>query len=108
MSEKDNKVKEEETPEEVASAEEKTEKKPEEKPNKETKKEKKQTKKEKELQEKLDELNDKYMRLLAEYDNFRKRSVKEREETYSIAYADAAEQLLKTRKCPKLSRIQRR
>ena len=34
------------------------------------------------------------MRLLADYDNFRKRSVREREETYSAAYADAVEQLL--------------
>ena len=37
---------------------------------------------------------DKYLRLLAEYDNFRKRSAKEREETYSHARADAVIQML--------------
>ena len=35
------------------------------------------------------ELSDKYLRLIAEYDNFRKRSAKEKESTYSDAYADA-------------------
>ncbi len=34
-------------------------------------------------------LNDKYLRVVAEYDNFRKRSVKEKESLYSDAYADA-------------------
>ena len=33
--------------------------------------------------------NDKYLRLAAEYDNFRKRSAKEREGVYADAYADA-------------------
>ena len=33
--------------------------------------------------------NDKYLRLAAEYDNFRKRSAKEREGIYGDAYADA-------------------
>jgi len=33
--------------------------------------------------------NDKYLRLAAEYENFRKRSAKERENIYSDAYADA-------------------
>ncbi len=33
--------------------------------------------------------NDKYLRLAAEYDNFRKRSAKEREGVYGDAYADA-------------------
>ena len=37
---------------------------------------------------------DKYLRLLAEYDNFRKRSAKEREETYNNARADAVTQML--------------
>ena len=40
------------------------------------------------------ELNDKYLRLMAEYDNFRKRSVKERDGIYSEAYSDAVKQLL--------------
>lgn len=35
------------------------------------------------------ELNDKYLRLAAEYDNFRKRTQKEREGIYTDAYADA-------------------
>lgn len=33
--------------------------------------------------------NDQYLRLAAEYDNFRRRSQKEREATYAEAYADA-------------------
>ena len=47
---------------------------------------------EKKLAEKdaaLAEQNDKYMRMMAEYDNFRKRSAKEKEGTYADAYADA-------------------
>lgn len=42
----------------------------------------------------LDEQNDKYMRMMAEYDNFRKRSAKEKEGTYSDAYADALNSIL--------------
>ena len=37
---------------------------------------------------------DKYMRLYAEYDNFRKRSAKEREGIYADAYCDALLQIL--------------
>jgi molecular chaperone GrpE len=37
----------------------------------------------------LAEQNDKYMRMMAEYDNFRKRSAKEKEGIYADAYADA-------------------
>ena len=47
---------------------------------------------EKELEEakKLaEETNEKYLRMLAEYDNFRKRSAKERESVYADAYTDA-------------------
>lgn len=40
------------------------------------------------------EQNDKYMRLAAEYDNFRKRSAKEKEGIYSDAYADALKNIL--------------
>ena len=47
-----------------------------------------------ELEGKLDEANDKYMRLYAEYDNFRKRSQKEKEGTYADAYIDALTQIL--------------
>ena len=42
----------------------------------------------------LAEANDKYMRVCAEYDNFRKRSAKEREGVYSDAYVDALTQIL--------------
>ncbi|MBE6583620.1 MAG: nucleotide exchange factor GrpE [Ruminococcaceae bacterium] len=38
--------------------------------------------------------NDKYMRMAAEYDNFRKRSAKEKEGIYSDAYADALKSIL--------------
>lgn len=37
---------------------------------------------------------EKYMRLYAEYDNFRRRSAKEREGVYADAYCDALEQIL--------------
>ena len=47
-----------------------------------------------ELESKLAEANDKYMRLYAEYDNFRRRSQKEKEATYSDAYIDALTQIL--------------
>lgn len=42
----------------------------------------------------LADANDKYMRLYAEYDNFRKRSQKEKEGTYADAYIDALTQIL--------------
>ena len=44
----------------------------------------------KKAQEELAAEKDKYLRLLAEYDNFRKRSQKERESTYSDVRADTA------------------
>lgn len=42
----------------------------------------------------MKELNDKYLRVLAEYDNYRKRSQKERESLYGDAQAAAVAQLL--------------
>ena len=42
-----------------------------------------------ELQCRFDELNDKYLRLNAEYDNYRKRSQKEKLSAYADAYSDA-------------------
>ena len=45
-------------------------------------------------QKQLSEANDKYMRLYAEYDNFRRRSQKEKEATYTDAYVDALIQIL--------------
>ena len=44
----------------------------------------------KKAQEELAAEKDKYLRLLAEYDNYRKRSQKERESTYSDVRADTA------------------
>ena len=46
------------------------------------------------LMEKLGELNDRNLRLMAEYDNFRKRSQKERDEIYPTATATAVAKFL--------------
>ena len=46
------------------------------------------------LRENLASERDRYLRLAAEYDNFRKRNAKERENTYSDARADAITRLL--------------
>ncbi len=46
------------------------------------------------LGEQYAELNDRYVRMLAEYDNFRRRSQKERENTYADAYGDAVSEML--------------
>ena len=43
---------------------------------------------------KLAEANDRYTRLFAEYDNYRKRSAKEREGIYTDAYVDAVTEIL--------------
>lgn len=40
------------------------------------------------------EQNDRYLRMAAEYDNFRKRSAKEKEGIYADAYADALKSIL--------------
>ncbi len=70
-------------------------------PKADKKKAKKQDAEMAELQKKLDEktaecdaCNDKYMRMMAEYDNFRKRSVKEKEGVYADAYSDCIANLL--------------
>ena len=47
-----------------------------------------------ELNKKLAEYDDRYLRLAAEYDNYRKRSVKEKSDAYADAYIDAVKQLL--------------
>lgn len=47
-----------------------------------------------EANEKLAEEQDKYTRLFAEYDNYRKRTAKEREGIYTDAYVDAVTQIL--------------
>lgn len=48
----------------------------------------------KELQTKVDELNDKYLRLYSEYDNYRKRTAKERIELIQTAGEDVFKSLL--------------
>ena len=45
---------------------------------------------------KFDELNDRYLRMAAEYDNFRKRSQREREQAYTDAVSCAVTALLPT------------
>ena len=46
------------------------------------------------IEEKLAEANDKYVRLFAEYDNYRKRTAKEKTETYQNAAVQCVEKLL--------------
>lgn len=46
------------------------------------------------LEDALNEANNKYVRLFAEYDNYRKRTAKEKTETYSNATAKCIEELL--------------
>lgn len=45
---------------------------------------------------KFDEVSDRYLRMAAEYDNFRKRSQREREQAYSDAVSHAVKALLPT------------
>lgn len=47
-----------------------------------------------ELEEQLEQANDKYLRLYAEYDNYRKRTAKEKTETYQNASVKCIEDLL--------------
>lgn len=46
------------------------------------------------LEEEVDTLKDKYLRLAAEYDNFRRRTVKERAESWSRAQGELIERLV--------------
>ena len=77
---------------ETAAEEIKDEVKEESKEAKKDKKQKKESKKEAELKETAEKLiqakKEKYLRLCAEYDNFRKRSQKERESLYADIKAD--------------------
>lgn len=56
--------------------------------------EKKEETAEAKLQKALDEKNDQFLRLYAEYDNFRKRSQKEKADIYSSSKADVIKELL--------------
>lgn len=85
----------EEKKETEAAQETKAENAEETKADKSDKKKSKKLEAELEKKEKeLTEANDKYMRLFAEYDNFRKRSAKEKEGIYADAYIDALTQIL--------------
>ena len=71
------------------------------KAEKEEKKEKKPSKADKKLLEeietlkaKLAEQEDKYLRMAAEYDNFRRRSREEKDAIYELALADTVKELL--------------
>ena len=70
------------------------------KPEKEDKKSKKKSKDEEllaeieELKKKLAEADDKYLRMAAEYDNFRRRSREEKDATYENALSDTVSELL--------------
>ena len=46
------------------------------------------------LKEELDEAKDRVLRLTAEYDNYRKRTVKEKEGIYSDAYVDVLKEII--------------
>lgn len=71
---------------------------PNEKDEKKDKKEEKKSKKaEKEIEElktKLAENDDRFLRLAAEYDNYRKRTIKEKSDAYADAYCDAVKSIL--------------
>lgn len=84
----------------TVNAEPSSEPKKTEEPHKETRKEKKAEKKAsavlEDLQKKYDELNSSYLRMAAEYDNFRKRSAKEQAGIHSEAVSYAVKALLPT------------
>lgn len=69
----------------------KEEKQPQEKAEKKDEKKKSETDM---LKEQLEEANDKFLRLNAEYQNFKRRSEKEKQETYSFAKVDIIKELL--------------
>ncbi len=66
----------------------KNKKEPKAKTKKSSKTKNKAEEKIKELEEKINELNDKYLRLVAEYDNYRKRTLKEKTELIKTAGED--------------------
>lgn len=84
------------TPEEATEAAETEGVKPKNgKEKKESRKEEKKLREENEaLSASLEELNDRYTRMLAEYDNFRKRAQKEREGVYADAVGDVLSEIL--------------
>jgi len=85
----------EETPEQAAE-EVREEEKPEKKPEKKEKKlgKKKEDERVAELEAEKAALNDKYLRICAEYDNFRRRSQKEKDNLYGDIKADTVRKFL--------------
>ncbi|MCQ2472472.1 MAG: nucleotide exchange factor GrpE [Clostridia bacterium] len=88
-----------EAPEKEVEVNEAEEAPKEEKQEKASKAEKKKCKKEKDdksqkLQKELDEKNEQYLRLAAEYDNFRKRSQREKEALYGECKSTVVKELL--------------
>lgn len=84
MSKKEKEAKEEKEPQEKAEKTAKASEKKDEKKKSETDM----------LKEQLEEANDKFLRLNAEYQNFKRRSEKEKQETYSFAKVDIIKELL--------------
>ena len=74
--------------------EEKKEEKTAEKPQKDKKEVKKLREENEALSKSLEELNDRYLRTLAEYDNFRKRAQKEKDSVYNDAVSDVLNSIL--------------
>ncbi len=64
--------------------------------NKKDKKEKKDEKKDDKKDEKIKELNDRLMRQMAEFDNFRKRTEREKSQMFEIGAKDVIEKILPT------------
>ena len=79
---------------ETNEAEEIKEEKNAEKPQKDKKEVKKLREENEALSKSLEELNDRYLRTLAEYDNFRKRAQKEKEGVYNDAISDVLNSIL--------------
>ena len=94
MSEEKNNKQETAEPSAETAEEIKEEKAGKEKEAKEEKHGKKAEKEIESLKAQLAEAGEKYLRLAAEYDNYRKRSVKEKADAYSDAYADAVKAFL--------------
>ena len=93
MTDKEN-INETEVTEETPVAEEQTEKTEEKESRSDKKKAKKLEAELDEAKKALDEANDKYMRLFAEYENFRRRTAKEKEGIYADAYIDALTEII--------------
>lgn len=82
---------------EVKTTTEETEGKEEIKTEKKSKKESKKSEKPEEIKEEVKEepkTDDRYLRLLAEYDNYRKRTQKEKDELYAVIKADTVAKFL--------------